>query len=390
MKMLAVAQNPGGGTISAQEFATARQDLTNLLQNTVGYVPEQVATINERVRVSAADAAQLQRQRQRERIARQQRFAQAPNLTGVLSAAPDPGLGSVAFGLGSDERNALTDFADGQGLYSTGEPLQAAVAAAEDQLYEPLTDQPDVETEEVFETPGYQGQVEEPDTPVDFGTPEQRQQQLQRFRTIFDIAGQLDADIGISTVDLQGTIAERTPSQQQLQGMSATALTDMNNQILTQLGQIIEQPDVRPYVNATTQLEIRKNFPGLLEPVGVRAGAQADITGDTRKRERDPTVRDAGPPKFEMRTISASDVGEQRQNRKILADREFRRQEAMQTMTGQESLGASTRGQFSFDPEPRKRADKFSTVMWSDSSDSGDGQEREQQLRNAGRGKYNF
>jgi hypothetical protein len=39
-------------------------------------------------------------------------------------------------------------------------------------------------------------------------------------------------------------------------------------------------------------------------------------------------VREAGPPKFEMRTISASDVGEQRQNRKILADREFRRQEA--------------------------------------------------------------
>ena len=32
----------------------------------------------------------------------------------------------------------------------------------------------------------------------------------------------------------------------------------------------------------------------------------------------------------------------------------------MQTMTGQESLGASTRGQFSFDPEPRKQADKFS------------------------------
>eukprot|EP01049_Picozoa_sp_SAG25_P004332 SAG25_NODE_270_length_10627_cov_13.114267_6_plen_123_part_00 len=71
-----------------------------------------------------------------------------------------------------------------------------------------------------------------------------------------------------------------------------------------QLGQIIEQPDVRPYVNATTQLEIRKSFPGLLEPVGVRAGTQADITGDTRKRERDPTVRDAGPPKFEMRTIN--------------------------------------------------------------------------------------
>jgi hypothetical protein len=109
-KML--AQNPDGDTITAQEFAAARQDLTNLLQNTGGYVPEQVATINERVRVSEADAAQLQRQRQRERIARQQRFAQASNLTGVLSAAPDPGLGSVAFGLGSDERNALTDFAD--------------------------------------------------------------------------------------------------------------------------------------------------------------------------------------------------------------------------------------------------------------------------------------
>ena len=82
MKMLAVAQNPGGSAISAQEFATARQDLTTLLANT-GYVPEQVAAINERVRVSEADAAQLQRQRQRERIARQQRFAQASNMTGV-------------------------------------------------------------------------------------------------------------------------------------------------------------------------------------------------------------------------------------------------------------------------------------------------------------------
>jgi hypothetical protein len=212
----------------------------------------------------------------------------------------------------------MTDFTDAQGLYATGEPLQVAAAAAEDQLYDPLMDvldQPDLESEEVLETPGYQGQVEE----VDLSTPEQRQQQLQRFRTVFDLAGQLDADIGISTVDLQGTIADRTPSQQQLQGMSAAALTDMNNQIITQLGQYIEQPDVRPYVNATTQLEIRKTFPGLLEPVGVRAGTQADITGDTRKRERDPTVRDAGPPKFEMRTISASDVGEQRQNRKILA-----------------------------------------------------------------------
>ena len=281
MKMLAVAQNPGGGTISAQEFAAARQDLTNLLQNTGGYVPEQVATINERVRVSEADAAQLQRQRQRERIARQQRFAQASNLTGVLSTAPDPGLGSVAFGLGSDQRNTITDFTDAQGLYATGEPLQAAAAdlydpftdsleqpvTAQDDLYDPFTDsleqpatgamydpfidsldQPDVETEEVFETPGFQGQVEEPDAPVDLGTPEQRQQQLQRFRTIFDLAGQLDADIGISTVDLQGTIADRTPSQQQLQGMSAAALTDMNNQILTLLGQYIEQPDVRHHM----------------------------------------------------------------------------------------------------------------------------------------------
>ena len=78
-----LAQNPDGDTITAQEFATARQDLTNLLQNPSGYVPEQVAAINERV--------QLQRQRQRERIARrQQRFAQASNLTGVLSAAPTP------------------------------------------------------------------------------------------------------------------------------------------------------------------------------------------------------------------------------------------------------------------------------------------------------------
>ena len=56
MKMLAVAQNPGGSAISAQEFATARQDLTTLLANT-GYVPEQVAAINERVRVSEADAS---------------------------------------------------------------------------------------------------------------------------------------------------------------------------------------------------------------------------------------------------------------------------------------------------------------------------------------------
>ena len=56
-----VAQNPGGGAISAQEFATARQDLQNLLRNP-GYVPEQVAAINERVRVNEADAAQLQAQ----------------------------------------------------------------------------------------------------------------------------------------------------------------------------------------------------------------------------------------------------------------------------------------------------------------------------------------
>ena len=41
-----VAQNPGGGAISAQEFATARQDLQNLLRNP-GYVPEQVAAIND-------------------------------------------------------------------------------------------------------------------------------------------------------------------------------------------------------------------------------------------------------------------------------------------------------------------------------------------------------
>ena len=54
-----VAQNPGGGAISAQEFATARQDLQNILRNP-GYVPEQVAAINERVRVGEADVAQLQ------------------------------------------------------------------------------------------------------------------------------------------------------------------------------------------------------------------------------------------------------------------------------------------------------------------------------------------
>eukprot|EP01047_Picozoa_sp_COSAG01_P021695 COSAG01_NODE_1265_length_10990_cov_23.579745_7_plen_281_part_00 len=247
-----LAQNPDGDTITAQEFATARQDLTNLLQNPSGYVPEQVSAINERV--------QLQRQRQRERIARQQRFAQASNLTGVLSAPPDPGLGSVAFGLGSDqrntitdftdaqglyatgqplqasppdtglgsvafglgsdERNTITDFTDAQGLYATGEPLQAAAAAAEDQLYEPLTDQPDVETEEVFETPGFQGQADEADVPVDFGTPEQRQQQLQRFDMALDLARQLDSDLGRSgDLSLVTTIESNTPSQQERQEM---------------------------------------------------------------------------------------------------------------------------------------------------------------------------
>jgi hypothetical protein len=30
----------------------------------------------------------------------------------LQAAAPDPGLGSVAFGLGSDERNTITDFTD--------------------------------------------------------------------------------------------------------------------------------------------------------------------------------------------------------------------------------------------------------------------------------------
>ena len=49
MKML--AQNPDGDTITAQEFAAARQDLTNLLQNPSGYVPEQVSAINERVQL---------------------------------------------------------------------------------------------------------------------------------------------------------------------------------------------------------------------------------------------------------------------------------------------------------------------------------------------------
>eukprot|EP01049_Picozoa_sp_SAG25_P012431 SAG25_NODE_1681_length_2561_cov_3.272543_4_plen_222_part_00 len=67
-----------------------------------------------------------------------------------------------------------------------------------------------------------------------------------------------------------------------------------------------------------------------------------------------------------------------------------------QTMTGRESLGPSTRRQFSFDPEPRKQADKISNAMFTDSSDSdlsdsdpidsGDGQERFQQLYHAGGG----
>jgi hypothetical protein len=272
-------------------------------------------------------------------------------LTGVLSTAPDPGLGSVAFGLGSDQRNTITDFTDAQGLYATGEPLQAAAAAAEDDLYDPFTDsldqpvtaeddlydpfidsldQPDVE--EVFETPGFQGQAEESDAPVDFGTPEQRQQQLQRFAMALDLARQLDSDLGRSgDLSLVTTIESNTPSQQERQEMPANALAGMNNEIATKLGEFVEQPQIRPLISGSTQFEIRKSFPGLLEPVGVRAGTQADVSEDddvTRKRERDPTVRDAGPPKFEMRTISASDVGEQRQNRKILADREFRRQEA--------------------------------------------------------------
>jgi hypothetical protein len=74
-----LAQNPDGDTITAHEFATARQDLTTLLENTGGYVPEQVAAINERV--------QSQRQRQRERIARQQRFAQASISTVAAATA---------------------------------------------------------------------------------------------------------------------------------------------------------------------------------------------------------------------------------------------------------------------------------------------------------------
>jgi hypothetical protein len=60
-----------------------------------------------------------------------------------------------------------------------------------------------------------------------------------------------------------------------------------------------------------------------------------------------------------------------------------------QTMTGRESLGPSTRRQFSFDPDPRKQADKLSNEMFtdssdSDSSDSGDGQEPRREIRRYG------
>eukprot|EP01047_Picozoa_sp_COSAG01_P101506 COSAG01_NODE_31228_length_601_cov_1.059761_2_plen_155_part_01 len=56
----------------------------------------------------------------------------------------------------------------------------------------------------------------------------------------------------------------------------------------------------------------------------------------------------------------------------------------MQTMTGQESLGPSTRGQFSFDPEGRKQSDGLMNADFCDSSDPGDWQE--QQVFNSGQG----
>jgi uncharacterized protein (DUF1778 family) len=139
MKML--AQNPDGDTITAQEFATARQDLTNLLQNPSGYVPEQVAAINERV--------QLQRQRQRERIVRQDDLY-------------DPFVDS----LDQPDTGAMYDpFVDSLDQPDTGAMYDPFVDSLEQPatgaMYDPFIDsldQPDVETEEVFETPGFQGQ----------------------------------------------------------------------------------------------------------------------------------------------------------------------------------------------------------------------------------------
>eukprot|EP01048_Picozoa_sp_COSAG05_P025033 COSAG05_NODE_6173_length_1008_cov_1.303630_1_plen_173_part_10 len=61
--------------------------------------------------------------------------------------------------------------------------------------------------------------------------------------------------------------------------------------------------------------------------------------------------------------------------------------EDMQTMTGVESLGASTRGQFSFDPEGRLQRDGIMNCDFCNSSDPGDWQE--QQVFNAGQG-YHF
>jgi hypothetical protein len=58
----------------------------------------------------------------------------------------------------------------------------------------------------------------------------------------------------------------------------------------------------------------------------------------------------------------------------------------MQTMTGQESLGVSTRGQISFDPEGRKQSDGVMNADFCNSSDPGD--LHDQQVFNAGQGHH--
>eukprot|EP01049_Picozoa_sp_SAG25_P006146 SAG25_NODE_449_length_7908_cov_17.677039_3_plen_218_part_00 len=58
----------------------------------------------------------------------------------------------------------------------------------------------------------------------------------------------------------------------------------------------------------------------------------------------------------------------------------------MQTMTGQESLGASTRGQFRFEAEGRKQHDGVMNADFCNSSDPGDW--HDQQVFNAGQGHH--